>query len=307
MARVLIPDAMTTAKLISSNIPEPDTGETAYNAGTTYSIGQTVSVISGDTHHKFESLQNSNLGNTPVPRPGESAFWLHIGNTNRWNPFDLKANYKAVGPSPITYVIAPGKKIDFVAIGGASADFAQLITKNSLAAELFNNTQDIRLRDVDDYYDYFFADYYERHIIMWDNLPSTRDGTFELTITGGSEVSLEWLAWGDSVYLGDEEFNATDDVLNFSTVDRRTTGEIILVPKISALKPKVTTFVNPKYLRTIRRARTVLNAEPAIWNMYENQSLYYHPNYLIKGIYKGFAIVSENHKEARIDFDLEGV
>lgn len=305
MARVLIPDTMTAAKLVSSNITEPDTGETAYNAGTTYAIGDTVSVISGDKHYKYESLQNSNTGNTPVPRPGESAYWLHIGNTNRWNPFDLEANYKAVRASPINYVIAPGKKIDALAIS-ASADFVQLIIKNGLGVELFNDTQDIRLRNVDDYYDYFFSGYYERHMVLWNDLPSTRDGTFELIISG-SEISLEWMAWGDTVYLGDEEFNAVDDQLNFSTIERRITGEIILVPKISAFKPSVTTFVDPEYLRSIRYARTLLNAKPAIWNMYENQTLDYHPNYLLKGIYKGFAITAENHKEARIDFDLEGV
>lgn len=143
-------------------------------------------------------------------------------------------------------------------------------------------------------------------MVLWNDLPSTRDGTFELIISG-SEISLEWMAWGDTVYLGDEEFNAVDDQLNFSTIERRITGEIILVPKISAFKPSVTTFVDPEYLRSIRYARTLLNAKPAIWNMYENQTLDYHPNYLLKGIYKGFAITAENHKEARIDFDLEGV
>ncbi|MCB1935622.1 MAG: hypothetical protein KDF59_06750 [Nitrosomonas sp.] len=308
MSRVLIPDAMTNAKLISSNISEPDTGETAYNAETTYSIGDECIVISGELHDKFESLQNNNLGNTPVPLPGESAFWLHKGRTNQRNPFDLTASYKASRTSPINYVIAPGKKIDSVAIGGMFCDFAQLIVKDGSSVELFNDTQDVKLRDVgNSYYNFFNTGYYEKHIIMWDNLPSARDGTFELILTGSGTINLEWLAFGDVVYLGDEEFNAIDDELNFSTIDRRTTGELVMVPKISAFKPTVKTSIHPKYLRSVRRARSLLNAKPAIWNMYENKALDYHDFYLFKGIYRGFSITSDNHKEATIDFDFEGV
>ena len=237
MARVLIPDAMTDAKLISSNIAEPDTGETAYNPSTSYSIGDECVVISGEVHNKFESLQDNNLGNTPVPLPDTSAFWLHTGRTNSWNPFDLTAGYKASRTSPINYVIAPGKKIDAVAIGGMFCDFAQLIVKDGSGGVLFDEPpQDVKLRDVgNSYYNFFNTGYYEKHIIMWDNLPSTRDGTFELILTGSGTINLEWLAFGDMVYLGQEQWNAIDDELNFSTIERRTSGELILVPKVSQL------------------------------------------------------------------------
>lgn len=308
MARVLIPDAMTDAKLISSNIAEPDAGETAYNPSTIYTIGQKCVVISGDVHNKFESIQDNNQGNTPVPLPDTSAFWLHTGRTNRWNPFDLAAGYKASRTSPINYVIAPGKKIDAVTIGGMFCDFAQLIVKDGSNAELFNDTQDVKLRDVgNSYYNFFNASYYEKHIIMWDNLPSTRDGTFELILTGSGTINLEWLAFGDMVYLGQEQWRAIDDELNSSTIERRTSGELILVPKVSAFKPTVQTVIHPKYLRSVRRARSLLNAKPAVWYMYEDQALEYHDFYLFKGIYRGFAIESDSNKEAVINFDFEGV
>ena len=67
------------------------------------------------------------------------------------------------------------------------------------------------------------------------------------------------------------------------------------------------TVIHPKYLRSVRRARTLLNAKPAVWDMYEDKALDYHDFYLFKGIYRGFAIDSDNNKEAVINFDFEGV
>jgi hypothetical protein len=64
-------------KQVNSNVV--GAAPAVYNAGTTYADGATVSV-SGTLGNMicFESLQNSNLGNTPGASP---LFWKYIGNT----------------------------------------------------------------------------------------------------------------------------------------------------------------------------------------------------------------------------------
>ena len=156
MAKVLIPETITDSMLTSSSIAEPAaSGEDAYNSGTTYAIGDTVSVISTNEHNLYRSLQNSNTGNTPVPLPGESAWWLHIGKTNRWNIFDLATNYKSSGSSPVTYTITPGVRFDSFAVG-AGADFAKLTVRDFASNIVFEDTKEMRYRPVVDYYDYFY-------------------------------------------------------------------------------------------------------------------------------------------------------
>src|SRR3989304_3030512 len=59
--------------------------ETAYNAATTYAIGDTVSYV----HRLYESLAATNIGNTPVISP---TWWLDVGATNRWRMIDVQRN-----------------------------------------------------------------------------------------------------------------------------------------------------------------------------------------------------------------------
>lgn len=69
--------SVTDAILSSSNVVE--TPPAAYNAGTTYATGNQVSVFGGPSNTTatlYESLQDSNTGNTPASSP---AWWQPIG------------------------------------------------------------------------------------------------------------------------------------------------------------------------------------------------------------------------------------
>lgn len=67
--KIIRPISVTDATLTSSNV-----GETvsAYAGGTSYALGDTVSVASGTTLTIYQSLQAGNVGNTPASSP---AWW----------------------------------------------------------------------------------------------------------------------------------------------------------------------------------------------------------------------------------------
>ena len=117
---VIKPITMTDAMLVSSTISEPGSGETAWSELTTYSLGNTVSIISTDSHKTYESLDNSNTNNPPAT----SAKWLYTGYTNRWKMFDETRNAKSVGNSPMTIVVQPGQRISAFALIGMEADIS---------------------------------------------------------------------------------------------------------------------------------------------------------------------------------------
>lgn len=69
------PFTVDDTSLGTSNVYE--TVPTAYNAGTTYALGDIVSVDQGDESHiVYQSLQGSNTGNTPSSSP---AWWQEMG------------------------------------------------------------------------------------------------------------------------------------------------------------------------------------------------------------------------------------
>ena len=71
--RATPPILITTAKLTSSTVAEPHV-PSAYNAGTTYALGEIASVAADFS--VYESLAGSNTGNTPNSSP---LWWRQIG------------------------------------------------------------------------------------------------------------------------------------------------------------------------------------------------------------------------------------
>lgn len=74
--KLVRPFTVTEAALTASNVVE--TAPAAYNAGTTYATGATVSVATGTAIAVYTSLQNGNTGNAPASSP---LWWKLTGNT----------------------------------------------------------------------------------------------------------------------------------------------------------------------------------------------------------------------------------
>lgn len=75
------PFAIDETSLDSSDVVE--TAPAAYNAGTAYALGDTVSVATGTALAVYESLQNANTGHAPASSP---LWWVLTGNTYEvWN------------------------------------------------------------------------------------------------------------------------------------------------------------------------------------------------------------------------------
>jgi hypothetical protein len=74
--KLVRPFTVTEAALTASDVVE--TAPAAYNAGTTYATGATVSVATGTAIAVYKSLQSSNTGNAPASSP---SWWKLTGNT----------------------------------------------------------------------------------------------------------------------------------------------------------------------------------------------------------------------------------
>lgn len=285
--RVIVP---VTPTLISSTVPEPDTGEATYSAGTPYALGATV--ISTTTHRVYESLQAANAGNPlPVPPLTETDWWLEVGVTNRWASLDAARNTRSSGTSPMVVVIEPGARINSVAVMGMEADTLRIEMING-GAVVYDKSFDLKLRRVRDGYEYCFKPFGLQQSVLQFDLPPFFSAQVRVTLTRSTgTVKLGSLFVGNYIYLGEMENGADNDGLNFSVVDRDVFGNATLVPRRSIPVTTQTCLIDKQHVNDILDARVRLNAVPAVWSGLDDRgSSDWFEAFLIAGIYKQFTI-----------------
>jgi hypothetical protein len=303
--RVIVP---VTPTLISSTVPEPDTGEATYSAGATYALGATV--ISTTTHRVYESLQAANTGNPlPVPPETQTDWWIETGVTNRWASLDSARNTQSVGASPMVVVIAPGARINSVAVMGMEADTLRIEMING-GAVVYDKSFDLKLRRVRDGYEYCFKPFGLQPSVLQFDLPPFFAAQVRVTLTRATgSVKLGSVVVGNYIYLGAMQQGAENDALNFSTIDRDLYGTATLVPRRTLPVTTQTCIIEKQRVTDLLDARVRLNAVPAVWSGLDDLgSSDWFEAFLILGIYKRFSINSQySASHALVNLNLEEI
>ena len=276
--------------------------ETAYNAATTYAIGDTVSYV----HRLYESLAATNIGNTPLISP---TWWLDVGATNRWRMIDVQRNTATVFASPFVIVLTPGERVNSASVFGVVGDNVTISMSSVLGGgTVYTYTEDLSTREVFDWYDYFFEPFSTRESVIRFDLPPYTDAIITITITRTSgNVQCGSVVLGTYVYIGAAQYDAESDVLNFSTVERDDFGNSILVPRRNVPKTNQTVFLDKARVNKVRALRDDLNATPAVWSALDDATDEYAEALLILGVAKKFSINVAYPEHALISLELEEV
>ena len=300
--RVIPPLAIIPALLTSSTCAEPHASETAYNAATTYALDAVV-VVAAD-HRTYQSLQAGNVGHTPSSSP---TWWLDIGPTNRWKMFDLLRNTQTEQASPLTVVITPGVRCNSLALLGLVGD-SVAVTVTSGGLTVYTHTQDLNTREVLDWYDYFFEPFSTMPSLVLFDLPPYTNAIITVTITRAvGNVSCGSLVLGSYVYIGGTQYNAESDALNFSTVERNTFGDTLLIPRRTVPKTNQTVVCKKSRVNKVRDLRDALNAVAAVWSGLDDITDGYAEALLILGYYRRFSINVAHPDDAIITLELEEI
>lgn len=167
---------------------------------------------------------------------------------------------------------------------------------------------DLSARQVFDAYDYAFLPFdYRRSAVVFD-IPPYSDVviTIKLTrITGN--VKIGSFCFGNYGYLGSLAWGAEADSLNFSTIERDTFGNSILVPRRTVPKTAQTLYVDKARVDKIRDVRTLLNAVPAVWTAIDDSTDLYFDSLVILGVYKKFSINVDNVQQSIVSLELEEI
>lgn len=275
-----------------------------YAGGTTYAAGDIVQVAA--THLVYESLVAGNLGNAVT----DATKWFEVGPTNKWAMFDLLRNTQTSAPTSVTAVITPGERVNSVAIMGMDNVSTVTISATSVTGggTVYSATENLSTREVLDWYDYFFAPFDTRSALILNDIPPYSDIIITVTATATSgNVSVGAVVVGNAEYLGDVQYSAEDDVLNFSSVTRDGFGGATLVPHRNVPKTNQTLVVEKTRVNRIRAVRELLNAVPAVWSGLDDDADGYFESLLILGFYRKFSINLAHPNHALIALEVEEV
>jgi hypothetical protein len=296
------PLTITDSILTSSNVAENDYGEWA--SGTTYSLGDRVIVVS--VHKVYESASNSNIGNDPTTDDGTN--WILVGATNRWKAFDQKLSDPVTNANSITYTLTTTQSIvNSLAFFNLSADSVQItVTPSGSGSPVYDETFFLLdTTSVIDWYTYFFepATTKEKELLV-TNLPYYPNAVVAITISDAGETAkVGQIVLGSLVSLGRTGYGTTVGIEDYSTKERDTFGNAIIVQRAFAQKADYEVEITTQDTRRVQRFLATYRATPVVW--IGNQD----PSYglIVYGFYTQFSINLATPSVSYTTLEVEGL
>ena len=273
-----------------------------YSGGVTYALGDRV--LDAINHLTYESLIAGNVGQALTL----VAKWLPLGPSNQRAMFDLKRNTATVVPGSLTAVITPGVRVDSLMLSGMVANAATLDVTVA-GANVYTRSYNLNTREVLDWYDYYFAPFSTQPSLIEFDLPPYTDAVITVTLTATSgNVECGACSIGTYVFIGDVEYEAESDSLNFSTVERDFDGGTsVMIPRRNVPRTVQSIFVDKSRVNRVRALRNALGGAPAIWSGLVDSGDGYFESVLIVGFYKRFSINLKHPTMAVIGLELEEI
>lgn len=300
--KVITPIEINDARLTSSTIAEPDTGETAWNAATSYVLGDVV--IRTTTHKKYENILAGVDAGLPENTPTR---WIEVAPTNRYAMFDTLRNTQSIKASPIIVVLTPAYRIDSIGILSVDADQVDIFI--TVGAEtVYTATRNLNTREVFDWYDYYFSEFSKTPNVVFFDIPPYSNAVITITFTSVSTIKVGAIVLGNQTDLGNAIHGVASEELNFSRIEREVTGESLLLQRRSVPKINIQSLAQPDKLNKIRETRKNLNAVPAVWSGLDDKiNNPYFETVLLLGVYKRFEINMNNSQLVDINLEIEEI
>lgn len=217
-----ITDAMITNSNIST-AGEP----AAYDAGTSYALAAQVTY----QNYVFESLQSSNIGNTP-PDENVSEWWVRVRATNKFKPFEhdlrrIRLYDQCTNAESITFELAPNQRFDMIGFFNLDALSLQVVMTDPVAGEVYNETVDLDDRsNVVSFWDWYFPEFVTASEKVLFDLPPYKNATLEITISKpGGTAAVGQIALAKQVSFGDVVFGSSIGGRDFGTYDQDINGQ----------------------------------------------------------------------------------
>jgi hypothetical protein len=299
--KIIRPMTVNDAALADSNVPEND--YPAYNAGTTYALGDLAIYVAADKHWIIESLQDDNTGHTPTGEASDT-WWLKRGNTNRWKMFDQSVqsqteNADSIEVEIIAYGIASG-----LALLNVSAATANITVTDAIDGEVYNEDYNMTSDSgIQDWYAYFFEPIVRLSDLALTDLPSYAGATVSVTLTDtGNTAKCGALILGQFRELGDTQYGMSLGITDYSVKQQDDFGNYTILERAYRRRAELTLWVQNGFVDQLHTTLASFRAEPTVYIGADEFGAS-----IIYGFYKDFDINVSFPTHSICNLQLEGL
>lgn len=260
-ALVIIPFPVTDGSLSYSNIAEDD--YSAWAIGTTYDEGDYV--IRTSTHKVYLSVADGNLGKTPETDDG--TWWIEVGATNKWRPFDAKLGQSASKTDAVQYIIGLPSRMDAIALIGVVAVEAIITVEDPDENVTFTETRELLdTSGIASWLDFFtYEDTYDPEVVF-SGIDALSGYTMQITINNpGGTASVAEICAGRVENLGDIVDGAASGFIDYSTKLIDDFGNITVYKRPTARKAEWEISFDTRSNKRIQTALQDARGAPAFF------------------------------------------
>lgn len=193
-------------------------------------------VIKTSTHKIYQATTTT----TDDPEIGVNLAvpsWIEVSATNKYKPFDDVVGTQVESDTgTISYEILPGEIVGGIAgLNLENATSVNVVMNDPTYGEVYNNT--LVLLDesnVVDAYSYWWSDFKYKTVFTMLDLPSFKNATITVTITGSGTVKAGVIIVGPSFDLGTTLHGTNTKLLDYSTYNEDSFGNITVTKRVPA-------------------------------------------------------------------------
>lgn len=251
-------------EIVSTNA----TDSAVYNPATSYSIGDIVHDSATDL--EYESVANSNVGNTPATDDGTK--WIVIGYVNSMRMFDGLISGQTERAESLTVQITPGTLVTSLVFFNTQATTIT-VTVDEGSTELYTEAKNtVRTDDVENIWDYFFTEPEFFSEVVFESIPgfAGTDITIELATPGGDVLVGEVIV-GYARQIGQTLEGSRPTFRDFSVKDANEFGDPIIVERAFSRGAEYEVAIDPR--ETARIAKIITDNRARLSAFYPDRDM----------------------------------
>lgn len=307
-AYVIAPTTVTDTVLQSCTVAEPAAGETLWNAGTAYGVGDVA--IRTTTHRKYKRLIAGTTAEPPETDPADPPNWLDIGATNRWAQFDQKVGtVTSVASGDLVTVLQPGsvEGIALLELTGTSVRVVMTDRPAGPGAVGVYDSGEISLdaTPISSVYDWMYAPMQQRLSVVLTDLPG-QFPSCEITVTvrSTSGAACGVLAVGRVIEIGATEYDAGAGIINFGKVNDDGFGNREWVEGDWANRVTLPLLLNRSDFARVHRQLARLRSTPCI---YIGSSMADLEPLVCYGVFRDLYITVPYYSVVQLNLEIDGL
>lgn len=295
---VVKPVAMTTAMLVSTDVPENDYA--AWSSSSTYGLGDRV--IQTSTHKIYESLQAANTNKDPVTNP---TWWIEVSPTNRWKVFDTSNSTQTAQATSMSYRITPGIAVtSFAALNLTNASSIRIRVVDPTYGTVYDKTTDLTaVQPEPEWWSWFFGLRVAPELSLVTDLPSYPAADLLIDLAGGDSLAVGVFLFGQSRQIGlGVNLGANVGIQDYSRKETNEFGDTVLVQRAFSKRASFDMLLEKADVDPTVSFFASLRAVPCLWIGHKD-----YESTVVFGFYKDFQVTIAYSTHSDCTLDLEGL